>query len=247
MKLKKRLKKALKSVGYDLVKLNGGLGKGTMENELMKFINEVDTDLILDIGANRGQFGKAIINYGYKKNLLSFEPLSNMYKILESESEKHPNWHLYERCCVGNEEKTTTINVSNLVGNSSVLDIKSTKFNVNNSHYIAKEEVPQITLANLNNHALIKNSKNVFIKMDIQGFEHFVIEDLPNINFNVVGFYIELSLVNLYDGQKDYLYICNQLKQLGYDLVYIMPESIRSNRMIQVNGIFLHNSKSFKA
>jgi hypothetical protein len=82
--------------------------------------------------------------------------------------------------------------------------------------------------------------------MDIQGFEHFVLECLDKSHYNIVGFFIELSLVKLYDGQEDYLYICNFLKKFGYDLVFVEPESIRSGRMIQFNGVFLKKEISYK-
>lgn len=245
MKFKKNIKKIFKFFGYDLVKLKGGLGRGTFENELIKILDSIETDLVLDIGANRGQFGKALYDYGYKNKMLSFEPLSFIYDSLEENSSKNELWHIYERCCVGDKEKMVAINISNLVGNSSILEIKSTKYNVPESHYIKKENVPQITLASLNENELIKQAKNIFVKMDIQGYEHYVLSQLPNINYKINGFYLELSLVNLYEDQKDYLYICNQLKEFGFDLVYVEPEYIRSNRMVQFNGLFIHKSLSF--
>jgi FkbM family methyltransferase len=245
MKIKKNIKKAFKFFGYDLVKLKGGLGRGTFENELIKILDSIETDLVLDIGANRGQFAMSLFNYGYKHKVLSFEPLSAIYDLLEINAVKNNLWYIHDRCCVGDKEKMVDINISNLAGNSSILDIKSTKYNVPDSHYVKKENVPQITLATLNENQLIKQSKNIFVKMDIQGYEHFVLSQLSNINYKINGFYLELSLVNLYDDQKDYLYICNQLKEFGYDLVYVEPEYIRSNRMIQFNGLFLHNTLSF--
>jgi len=245
MKLKKRFKSYLKSLGYDLVKLNGGLGAGTFENELLKILEEINIDLVLDIGANKGQFGSTLYNYGFNQNLLSFEPLSKVYDELKDKAKISSLWHVYERCCVGDVEKDTFINVSNLVGNSSVLSIKNSDYNVKQSHYIDKEAVKQINLSTLNANEHVQKAKNVFIKMDIQGYEHMVLKGLAEVDYNVVGFYLELSLVNLYDGQEDYLFICNTLKSLGYDLVYIAPESIRANRMIQFNGVFLHNSVSY--
>ena len=246
MKIRKLLKKGFKNFGYDLVRLKGGLGYGTLENELLKFINELKVDLILDIGANKGQFGAMIYDYGYSNSILSFEPLSSMYTLLNNRANAIKQWHIYEQCCIGDKETTTTINVSNMIGNSSVMPIKSTKYNVQQSHYVASEEVRQITLETLNQNPLIKASKNIFIKMDVQGFEHIILNKLKDIDYNVTGLYIELSLVKLYEGQEDYLYICNQLKSLGYDLVYIVPESIRNGRMIQFNGVFLHHSLSYE-
>jgi FkbM family methyltransferase len=246
MKLKKNVKKAFKFFGYDLVKLKGGLGRGTFENELIKILDDIKTDLVLDIGANKGQFAISLYDYGYKNKVLSFEPLSDIYKILEENSKNNSLWHVHEKCCIGDTEKMVDINLSNLAGNSSILAIKSTKYNVPDSHYVKKESVPQITLATLNENHLIKQAKNIFVKMDIQGYEHYVLSQLPTINYKIDGFYLELSLVDLYEDQKDYLYICNQLKDFGYDLVYVEPEYIRSNRMVQFNGLFLHKSLSYQ-
>ncbi|HEY9220457.1 MAG TPA: FkbM family methyltransferase [Lutibacter sp.] len=245
MKIKKNIKRAFKFFGYDLVKLKGGLGRGTFENELIKILNSVNADLVLDIGANRGQFANSLYDYGYKNKVISFEPLSAIYESLKENAKNNNLWNVYDRCCIGNEEKMIDINVSNLIGNSSILEIKSTKFNVPQSHYIKKEQVPQITLETLNENHLVKQAKNVFVKMDIQGYEHIVLSEFPKVKYNIVGFYLELSLVNLYEEQRDYLYICNQLKEFGFDLVYIEPEYIISNRMIQFNGLFLHKSLSF--
>lgn len=242
MKFKKKIKRILKSFGYDLTRINGGLGYGTTENELLKIIESVDTDLVLDIGANKGQFASKLYNYGYNKELISFEPLSEPYKKLLKKSENNSKWKVYEKCCVGADTENIDVQISNLIGNSSILNIKSTKFNVKGSHFIGKENVKQITLASLNNSPLLSKAKNVFIKMDIQGYEHFVLSKLEEVEYFINGFFIELSLIKLYEEEKDFLSICNQLKGFGYNLVYITPEFINANRMVQINGVFLHNT-----
>jgi len=232
-------------MGYDLVRLKGGLGYGSVENELIKILDSVNTDLVLDIGANKGQFAKKLIDFGYKKSILSFEPISSLHNILIEASRNFESWHIHDKCCIGNTESRAKINISNLIGNSSLLKIKGSKFNVTQSHYVDEEEVDQITLGSLNSNSIIQVASNIFIKMDVQGYEHVILSKLGETNYNIVGFFIELSLVELYDDQEDYLYICNQLKSFGYDLVYVTSESIRSNRMIQFNGVFLHNSLSY--
>lgn len=242
MKLKKFFKNVIHYFGVDIIKYPP---EKNFNQRLVNILNEVQTDLILDIGANRGQFGKMIFTSGYSNKLLSFEPVSSVYKLLEDCAKQNNNWHVYERCCIGDEVGENYINISNLIGNSSVLNIKSTQYNVKQSHYVSKEKVKQITLETLNDNTLLKKSKSIFVKMDIQGFEHFVLSCLDKVNYNIVGFYIELSLVKLYDNQEDYLYICNLLKKHGYDLVFVEPESIRSGRMIQFNGVFLKNGISY--
>lgn len=242
MKLKKIFRKGIRFFGFDVIKFPP---QNNFDKRLVEILNETQVDLILDIGANRGQFGQKIISSGYSKKLLSFEPVSTVYELLKKNAKQFSNWYVYERCCIGDQEGENYINVSNLTGNSSVLDIKSTQYNVKNSHYVSKENVKQITLETLNEEQLLMNSNRVFVKMDIQGFEHYVLFCLEKVNYSIVGFYIELSLVKLYDNQEDYLYICNFLKKHGYDLVFVEPESVRAGRMIQFNGVFLKNDLSY--
>ncbi|WP_313804926.1 FkbM family methyltransferase [Flavobacterium sp.] len=242
MSLKKRIRNLIRGYGFDVIRYPH---KNSFAERFSAILNEAKVDLILDVGANKGQFGKSLGVIGYKGKIMSFEPVSSVYEKLNEAAKINPNWRVYEQCCIGDHEGESVINVSNLVGNSSVLDIKSTDFNVKNSHYVAKETVKQITLATLNTDEDLIKAKNVFVKMDIQGFEHFVLSMLDKVNYNIVGFYIELSLVKLYDKQEDYLFICNLLKKYDYDLVYVEPESVRSGRMIQFNGVFLKKGLSY--
>ena len=46
---------------------------------LNNLITKLDINLIFDVGANEGQFAKKIIESGYKRNIISFEPLNNCY------------------------------------------------------------------------------------------------------------------------------------------------------------------------
>ena len=245
MKLKKNIKNVFRKIGYDIISTKAGLNSGTESLELLKILNEIKVDLVLDIGACKGQFGKELYRHGYQQKILSIEPLSCVYKELLNTASYHQQWYIYERCCVGDQEDEVTLHMSRLISNSSTLPIKNTKYNVAGSQYINKEVVKQISLATLNEHVLLKASNNIFIKLDIQGSEHIVLSKIKDVTYNVVGFYIELSLVQLYENQEDYLYICKQLKELGYDLVYITYESMRENRMIQFNGVFLHNTLSY--
>lgn len=162
-----------------------------------------------------------------------------MHEQLTSTSKEHKNWKVYDRVALGAEEGEITINVSNLVGNSSVLEMKNTKYNVQNAHYVAREVVPQITLETLNNDEWVRKFKNVFIKIDVQGYELSVIRKLASAEYNIIGFYIKLSLITLYENQEDYLEIAGFLKSMGYHLCYAEPESVRHNKMVQFNGLFL--------
>ena len=45
-----------------------------------------EIDLILDVGANEGQFAQGVRDHGYRKDIISFEPLSNAHSVLLKKS-----------------------------------------------------------------------------------------------------------------------------------------------------------------
>ena len=66
------------------------LNKITFSNNfyyhIVKTLEFYDIDLVVDIGANEGQFVKKIIKYGYTKRIVSFEPMKSAFIELEKNS-----------------------------------------------------------------------------------------------------------------------------------------------------------------
>jgi len=66
------------------------LNKITLSNNfyyhIVKTLEFYDIDLVVDIGANEGQFVKKIIKYGYTKRIVSFEPMKSAFIELEKNS-----------------------------------------------------------------------------------------------------------------------------------------------------------------
>ena len=75
--------------------------------------------MVIDVGANMGQFAIELRNSGYSGQIISFEPLIECYKHLKSIADDM--WHI-ENYALGNSNTTETINVSNKTVFSSILD-----------------------------------------------------------------------------------------------------------------------------
>ena len=201
-----------------------------------------DIDLLFDIGANTGQYGKNARKMGYKNNIVSFEPLSSAYKILERYIQKDPKWLLHEQCAIGAFDERRNINISKNSYSSSILDITSKHTNAaKDSIYIDKEEIKIIPLDSIyKNYA--RDYKKIFVKIDTQGFESEVLEGAKNSIKEIYGFQIELSIVELYKGQKLYNEILGHFKENNFVVWNIIPGFFNNNtgQLLQFEAILLN-------
>ncbi len=96
MKIKKKIKNLFKYTVNNLLKIfNLQLNKITLSNNyyhIVKTLKFYDIDLVIDIGANEGQFAKEIIQYGYTKRIESFEQMKSTFIKLEKNSKKSGFW-----------------------------------------------------------------------------------------------------------------------------------------------------------
>ena len=60
--------------------------------DLIKAIDFHEIDLILDIGASQGSYARMLRRFGYKKEIISIEPVSFSYKKLVKFCEKDQKW-----------------------------------------------------------------------------------------------------------------------------------------------------------
>ena len=202
-------------------------------------------DLVLDVGANIGQYAKMIRHeVGYSGRIVSFEALSSAYHELVSSSKKDGSWEVAPQAALGETDGEIELNISANSQSSSVLKMLNTHLEAApSSVYIGTESVKMARLDNVAKH-YIKNAQSIFLKIDVQGLEMEVVkgavEILPLVNL----IQIELSLQTLYEGQLGFKEMLNNLENLDYTLNGFIPgyTDARTGRMLQVDGIFLKKS-----
>src|ERR1700682_6223763 len=64
-------------------------------------LRSLGVDLVLDVGANVGQFALDILSMGYHGRIVSFEPVSAAYASLTRNAAAYRNWELHPRCAIG--------------------------------------------------------------------------------------------------------------------------------------------------
>ena len=77
------LKNILSKLNYQLYKINSNYIhyplEQTNEGILINFLESKSVSLVLDVGANVGQWANEIRDSGYKQKIISFEPLSSAF------------------------------------------------------------------------------------------------------------------------------------------------------------------------
>ena len=152
-------------------------------------------NFVVDVGANDGQWISDVRRRGYKGPALCIEPLKNNYAKLRSS-----NFHNTEtlNCAVGNINGYIHINhASNNGLSSSILELDFYhKQAAPNVTFISKEKVKIFKLSKIletNKH------KNIFVKIDTQGYEYEVLKSINKKDFDrIYAFEIETNLVSTY-------------------------------------------------
>lgn len=232
------VKRSMHLFGFEIRRFDPSISESA---QFMRQLNSHGINLVLDVGANVGQFGrKNLRDAGYRGRIVSFEPLNAAWKSLSVESARDPLWTVAPRMAIGSESGEIDINVAQNSVSSSVLDMlpDHRKF-APQSAYVAVESVPIRRLDEVARQYFLPDSK-AFLKIDTQGFEDFVLQGADGILDHIMGIQLELSLLPLYSGQQLYDEMILRMKNVGFDLWGISSAfvDVDSGRTLQVDATF---------
>ena len=144
------------------------------------------------------------------------------------------------RSAIGATDSEVEIHIAANSQSSSILDMLDAHLSAApESIYIGLEKVPLRKLDTLAPQFLTDDSV-LCIKVDTQGYEEYVLSGAVDTLSRAIVLQLELSLVQLYAGQKLMPDIVSILKKMGFNLWGMIPvfADPDSGRMLQVDGIF---------
>lgn len=211
----------------------------------VKILHTFGFTKVIDVGANTGQFAESLIDFGYRGNIISFEPVPQAYEILKKRSLKYKNWEIAERCAVGNFNGKIDINISDNSLFSSIKNIREDYAEYNKHAKSGRtENVKMIKLDSVISEYLNDEDKT-FLKIDTQGFEKEVLEGAEMFIKKVHGIKIEIPLMPIYQdvkwGAKD---IFNYFYENGFECLSLQPVAVNNKTGIvhEVDGIFIKST-----
>jgi FkbM family methyltransferase len=212
---------------------------------LSMLLRNLDASVVMDIGANEGQFAADLRAAGYRGRIVSVEPLSAAHAALTRAAANDSQWTIAERCAVGAAAGKATLHVAGNSVSSSLREMTAVHLDAAAySKYVGTEEVRVVTLADLIAQYAGASDARVFVKLDVQGHERDVLDGAGERLDTIGGIQLELSLTELYAGQALMPAQVEFLAAHGLSLWSLDRGFMdgRTGRLLQCDGTFVRES-----
>ncbi len=237
-------RKIAKIFGYDLIRRKK---HPTLNTHVINLINHYKIDLVLDVGANYGQFGSLLRREKYKGEIHSFEPVSNSFDNLKKTSRNDRNWFVH-KLAIGAAPGKEKINVSSASVMSSFLkpnDFGEETFknmNVVQTEMVEVETIDGFLSRQINDF----NKKRILLKMDTQGYDLKVLEGSLNSLDYTVAILSEISLIPIYSGMPHYLDALKKYEDYGFVVTGLYPITRENNSLsvIEMDCMLVNSKKT---
>ncbi len=179
---------------------------------LKKLLDHLEINLVLDVGANRGQFAHELRRIRYRGHIVSFEPVEREFARLSESFRGDAKWRGYQ-LALGSENKSSQIHVPAMTEMSSLLS--------------SIKEDPSTPLMDIEVRRLDDllpsllddvREPRVFLKMDTQGYDLEVFKGASRCIDTVLGLQSEISVQPLYRGMPHYLEALATYENAGFEL-----------------------------
>lgn len=206
-----------------------------------RLLDEGGYGLVLEVGANSGQYGRELRAHGPRGEIVSFEPGRRAFELLERMAAGDDRWDC-RRLALGESSGRRSINIASNEGASSSF-MTLTETHASSAPAVTfetREDVEVATLDDVASEAL-RDAAPVWLKLDVQGFELPVLTGAEATLPRIAALEVEVSLVELYRGQALFDEMLRFIREAGFRTADVSPEFVhpQTGRMLQANVIAL--------
>lgn len=224
------------------------LRKSNSEYQVLKDVLRASgAEVVLDIGANLGQFAQLVFEVGFRGTVVSFEAQPEVHRELARRAAgKSPKWLVADCCALGSASGTIEMNISGNSLSSSLLPMRQEHADAApTSRYVSRKLV---TLARLDDVAagVVPSGASLFMKIDTQGYEREVLDGASSVLARTVAIQLELSLIPLYEQAPSLVEMVTYLENRGFQMFGLVPvfRDDRDGRLLQVDGVFIRRGEA---
>lgn len=233
--LKSALKEVFRKLGLDVVRFPQPLIKNRI-----RLVRHHNIQAIIDVGASVGQYASEMMYYGYKGEIYSFEPIPSIFQALQKKASMVAGWKAYNYA-LGNTNEKNTINITNQVTSSSLLDIKGGHMDLAGGIFaIKKEEIQVRRLDDIWSEVIQGDYQNILLKIDTQGYEKEVLSGAEKSISKIRGIQLEMSLKELYQGAWLFQDVLKYMSEKKFTLKALEPTIFdeQTGELLEMDGIF---------
>ncbi len=182
---------------------------------LRDVLRDYRINLVLDVGANQGQYARNLRRVGYQGHICSFEPIPEAFDAVSKKMEGDLLWRGYNYA-LAREDGELTFHVAE---ESTVMS--SFLAPVSHDWRLRDLVVAVRRLDNILPDVIAgtgETSPRIFLKVDTQGYDLEVVAGAAGGMDSIIGLQSEISMTPIYVGMPHYLEALNTYEGLGFHL-----------------------------
>ncbi len=212
--------------------------------QLQWFLEANRIDLVIDVGANEGQFARQLRRI-YDGDIISFEPVSHAFSRLAAVAYGDPRWTVHQ-IALGSVDTTATMHVCSDTAFSSLLtsnEFSRTRFR--GSAVVSDESVHVRRLdAVLAEGVSGIADRRIFLKLDTQGCDLDAFRGLGALVRSVRVLQAEVSLVPIYHDMPHWTTSIEAYEQAGFSVAGLFPVTrTKTGRVIEYDCVLLRDGE----
>lgn len=213
--------------------------------ELLSGATRVDPpiDLVVDVGANAGQFGQGIRQLGYRGSLLSFEPQAKLVEGLRAFTAADDQWEVAQ-LALGESEGVADLHIA---ASSDFSSLKQPNIEGERRYgdHIRTEGTEPVRVCRLDSltdsYAALETARSIFLKIDTQGHDMAVLEGASGILDRVTLLQMEVAGIPIYHGVPRIAESLARVAELGFLLTGIFAINVdhESGALVEADARFV--------
>lgn len=209
-------------------------------SQLATVLEKQQIDLVIDAGANEGQFAQQLRTI-YRGEILSFEPVSEPFRALSAAAARDPKWSAFQ-LGLGSSDAERVIGVSQSTVFSSLLTPNPFSAQRFGEHpkQVRHETIQMRRLDEFLLQSVPDMSRRrVLLKLDTQGYDTEVFRGAERILNRVFAVQSELSMLPIYDGMPKWTEAVSLYEEAGLAIAGLFPVSRDQGAVIEYDCLLV--------
>ena len=187
-------------------------------------LEDYQIDVVLDVGANIGQFAQRIRRL-YKGPIISFEPVASTFAVLQKVLPGDKNWYKFNYA-LGNESGEQYMNIYEMDELNSLFETNADAIQRygDGAGSPVKEKIQIRRLDDILNEMPIDlRTRKIFLKTDTQGYDLEVFKGARSIRESIMAIQAEVYQTPVYDKAPMWTENIREYTEAGFRFAGLYP------------------------